>query len=38
MGTDTLDTATLDAIKAEIDAQEAWDEYCEWWEEWGEQI
>jgi hypothetical protein len=30
------DTATLDAIEEELEQEEAWDQYCEWWEEWGD--
>ena len=25
-----------DAIDAELDGEEAWEEYCEWWAEFGE--
>lgn len=25
-----------DAIETEIDQEEAWEEYCEWWAEFGE--
>lgn len=42
MTTDTiaLDTlvAILDAIEAELESGEAWDQFCEWWAEWGEMV
>lgn len=25
-----------DAIETELDLEDAWDEYCEWWAEFGE--
>ncbi len=27
--------AQADAIETELDEEEAWDEYCEWWAEFG---
>ncbi len=32
------DTATLDAIEVELEQEEAWDEFCEWWAEWGGMV
>lgn len=30
--------AMLDAMETEEDQAEAWDEFCEWWKEWGELV
>jgi hypothetical protein len=32
------DVAALDVIEEEIEQEEAWDQFCEWWAEFGEMV